>query len=172
MKKVVFSTMLMAATLCLSAQVTTYRMETTGSNPAYSVPNEIKVNFETAYPTITTVTWTPVENMWRAGYTDNNRITQIYYNNTGEAYRLVLPVISTHVPDEVISAAVATYGASLYDITRMRAADNTDVYQVRLIENSTPRSIWMNESGTVVTNSIYKVKVEGDEVKIKSEEKL
>ena len=170
MKKVVFATMLLAATLSLSAQVTTYRMETTGTNPAYSVPNEIRVNFETAYPTVSTVTWTPVDNMWKASYTDNNRTTQIYYNNNGEAYRLALPVISTHVPDVVVSAAIAAYGLSLYDITRMRAADNTDVYQVRLLENSVPRSIWMNESGTVVTNSIYKVKVEGDEMKIKSED--
>jgi len=169
MKKVVFAMILAAATLSLSAQVT-YRLESSGSNPAYSVPNEIKVNFETAYPSVTTVTWAPVNEMWRATYTDNNRITQIYYNNMGEAYRLALPVISTHVPDEVITTAIAAYGSSLYDITRMRAADNVDVFQVRLLENNMPRSIWVNAQGVEVTGNVYKVKVDGDEMKIKSEE--
>jgi hypothetical protein len=170
MKKVILATMLMAATWSLSAQVTVYRLESSGTNPAYSVPDYIRMNFETANPNITVVTWAPVNEMWRATYKDNNRITQIYYNNTGEAYRVALPVISTHVPDEVIASAVGTYGESLYDITKMKAADNTDVYQVRLIENSMPRSVWMNAEGIMVTTDVYKVKVDDDSMKIKSEE--
>jgi hypothetical protein len=170
MKKVILATMLMAATWSLSAQVTVYRLESSGTNPAYSVPDYIRMNFETANPNITVVTWVPVNEMWRATYKDNNRITQIYYNNTGEAYRVALPVISTHVPDEVIASAVGTYGESLYDITKMKAADNTDVYQVRLIENSMPRSVWMNAEGIMVTTDVYKVKVDDDSMKIKSEE--
>lgn len=170
MKKVILATMLMAATWSLSAQVTVYRLESSGTNPAYSVPEYIRVNFETANPNITVVTWAPVNDMWRATYNKDNRITQIYYNNTGEAYRVALPVISTHVPEEVIAAAVGMYGESLYDITKMRAADNSDVYQVRLLEKSVPRSVWMNEQGIIVTTDVYKVKMDEDSMKIKTED--
>jgi hypothetical protein len=172
MKKVIFGMLLLMATISLSAQVTVQRLESTSTNPAYTVPDYIRVNFETAYPTVTVVNWAPVNEMWRATYNDNNRMTRIYYNQTGEMYRLALPVISTHVPEEVVTSAINLYGESLYDITKMKAADNTDVYQVRLMENSTPRSVWMNESGVVMTSGVYKIKIEDDKMKIKSDDEM
>jgi hypothetical protein len=117
--------------------------------------------------------------MWRATYRDNNRFTQIYYNNTGEAYRLALPVISTHVPDEVVALALDTYGTSMYEITKIRAAGDMDVYQVRLLENAVPRTIWINETGVLVSDVFrvdldddeeMKIKVEEDKMKIKTED--
>ena len=169
MKKVIIATMLMAATWSLSAQVTVYKLESSGTNPAYAIPEHIRMDFQSHYPTITVVNWAPVsEMMWRATYTENNRISQIYYNNTGQAYRVALPVISTHVPEEVVTAAINTYGANLYDITKMKAADNTDVYQVRLLENNMPKSVWMDQNGILVTSDVYKVKVEEDEIKVKT----
>ena len=167
MKKVIMAMVFAAATWSVSGQVV--KMETTGSNPAYNVPEHIRIHFETSNPTVTTVTWAPVSEMWRASYRENNRVTQVYFNNTGEAYRVALPVISTHVPEEVVTAAMDLYGAILYDITKMRSAGNTDVYQVRLLENSVPRSIWMDEKGVEVKTDVYKIKVEDDEMKIKTE---
>lgn len=171
MKKVILATMLMAATWTLSAQVTVYRLESSATNPAYSVPDYIRVNFETVHPNVTVVTWSPApDNMWLATYNDNNRVTRVYYNTSGEAYRLALPVISTHVPEEVVTAAIQMYGASLYDVTRMKAADNSEVYQVRLLENAVPRSVWMNADGTIVTTEVFKIKTEDDSMKIKVDE--
>ena len=170
MKKVILATMFMAATWTLSAQVTVYRLESSGTNPAYSVPDYIRANFETTHPTVTVVNWAPApDNMWLATYNNNNRVTRVYYNNTGEAYRLALPVISTQVPEEVVTAAIGMYGNSLYDITRMKAADNADVYQVRLLENAQPRSVWMHEDGTIVTTDVYKIKTEDGSMKIKDD---
>src|SRR5688572_10056631 len=171
MKKVILATMLMAATWSLSAQVTVYRIESSGTNPAYSVPEYIRVNFETTHPDVALVTWAPApDNMWLASYNHNNRMTRVYYNTTGEAYRVALPVISNQVPEEVITSAIQLYGSSLYDVTRMRAADNSEVYQVRLLENAVPRSVWMTADGVTVTTDIYKVKIDDEEMKIKTEE--
>jgi hypothetical protein len=171
MKKVIFATMLMAATWSLSAQVTVYRIESSGTNPAYSVPEYIRVNFETAHPDVALVTWSPApDNMWLASYNHNNRLTRVYYNTSGEAYRVALPVISNQVPEEVITAAIQLYGSSLYDITRMRAADNSEVYQVRLLENAVPRSVWMTADGIMVTTDVFKIKTGDDEMKIKVED--
>ena len=50
----------------------------------------------------------------------------------------------------------------------MKAADNTDVYQVRLLENTMPKSVWMDQNGILVTSDVYKVKVEEDEIKVKT----
>lgn len=179
MKKVFFAMMLLAATLTLSAQVTVTRLETTTSNPAYSVPDYIRVNFQTTYPTVTTVEWAPVHEvwapsseMWRAVYTENNRVTRVYYDQRGNTYSVALPVISNFVPEDVVTSAIKMYGTSLYDITMMKAADNTDVYQVRLLENNVPKSVWMDEMGVVVTRDVYKVKVDGDEIKIKADDEM
>ena len=169
MKKVFLAVLLAATIWTATAQVTTYRLESTGSNTGYSVPEYIRVNFVTTYPDITTVTWEPVSSMWRATYRNNNRISQVYYNTNGANYTVALPVISNSVPEEVITSAIDQYGASLYSITKMKAADNMDVYQVRLLENSVPRSIWMDEKGTAVTTDVYKVKIEDDNVKIKAD---
>ena len=169
MKKVFLAVMLAVVVWTANAQVTVTRLESTGSNPGYYVPEYIRVNFVTTYPDITTVTWEPVSSMWRATYKNNNRINQVYYNTNGVNYTVALPVISNSVPEEVITSAIDQYGASLYSITKMKAADNMDVYQVRLLENSVPKSIWMDEKGMAVTTDVYKVKVEDDKVKIKAD---
>src|SRR5262245_23821652 len=130
MKKVLFAMVLLTAAISLSAQVTVYKLEGSESNQAYSVPSHVQINFTSTNPTITNANWMPVDNMWRATFTQDNRITRIYYNplrfdNTSEQYRVVLPVINTYVPEEVITAAINAYGTSLYDITRvMTAADS------------------------------------------------
>ena len=51
----------------------------------------------------------------------------------------------------------------------MKSANNTEVYKLRLIENGVLNDTWIDAQGTTVTD-VYKVKVDGDEVKIKSEQ--
>lgn len=169
MKQLFLSVALAAITLTLSAQVTVYKVESKGSNEAYVVPENIRADFVTNNPNAAAVTWAPINGMWQATYLHNNRLSQMYYTENGNSWMVALPVISTQVPEEVVTAAITVYGSSLYDITKMKAADNTDVYQVRLLENNIPRSIWMNESGTVVTD-VYKVKLDEGSIKIKSDE--
>ncbi len=170
MKKLILAWILVAATLGISAQVTVYRLESSGTNPAYTVPDYILLDFKRVNPGVTEVEWTPADQMWKATFADNNRLTHLYYNNTGEAYRLVLPVISTYVPEEVVASALEHYGTSLYDITKMKAADHADVYQVRLLEQNNLRSVWMNADGVIITEGIYKMKTDDDKIKIKAEE--
>lgn len=166
--------MLIAASYALCAQeVTVYRLSTTSKNPGYvvAVPPHILTTFQATYPDVTVLTWEPVTDMWRATYHNNNRITQVYYNNTGASYSVALPVIQTNVPEEVVTKAIDLYGTSLYDITMMKAADGSDVYQVRLLENSAPKSIWMDGTGTLVADTqIFKVKVDDDKIKVKAED--
>ncbi len=168
MKKVIFAVMLLAIGYSLHAQVVVYKSEST--NPAYVVPENIRVDFVTTYPAVTTVTWEPfdgvVTDMWRATYTTNNRITRTYYTTNGATYNIVLPVLSTYVPEEVVTSAINLYGNSLYSITKMKSAGDMEVYHVCLMENSTPRSVWMDAGGVVVTD-VYKIKMDDEKLKIK-----
>jgi hypothetical protein len=175
MKKIILSVFLLASVYALTAQeVTVYRLGTTTSNPGYSVPMQIRTTFQTTYPNATVVTWEPVKDWWIASYSENNRIYHVYYNTQpyylirDESFHVSLPVLQTYVPDAVISTAISRFGNAVYDITRMKSASNAEIYQVRLLESGTARSVWFDEQGTDVSD-VYKVKVDEDGVKIKAD---
>lgn len=184
MKKIIFAAIIAAASYSLSAQVVVYRLESTGTDRAYSVPEYIRVNFQSTYPAVITVNWEPVVSivdpsttLWRASYRENNRLTQVYYNANGVSHRVSLPVISTFVPEEVVTAAMDKYGSSLYSITMMKPIGDIEIYQLRLLDQTEPRSIWIDESGLEMSEAEYKLKmddfklkVENDKIKVKTEE--
>jgi hypothetical protein len=69
MKKMFLSAIMLATAYTLIAQeVPTYR----ASDVSYNVPPTIQTNFQVAYPTITEVTWQPMNDYWYASYKDNN----------------------------------------------------------------------------------------------------
>ena len=151
------------------------KMKTEGANSAYNVPVPIRVNFESNYPDMKVVTWEPSTGWWHVTYKGDNRINHVYYSTQlwyiehPMSYSVALPVTNTYVPDEVAAAAVNLYGNSLYSITKMKSANDADVYQVSLTENGTVRSTWMDAQGVVVTDDIYKVKTDNDKIKVKDD---
>ena len=160
MKKIFCAVIILAVAYTVNAQeVMTYKTNSEFDNT--QVPVVIKTNFETNYPTATTVTWVPMgSDWWYATYkTDNNRVTRVYYNTQpwymmrGESFKASLPVLNTYVPDVVITNAINTYGNDLYSITRRVSNGNDEVYHVTLIKNGVSEIALMNGQGVVYTNS-------------------
>lgn len=145
-------------------EVVVYGGQTSGSYNAYKVPEPILVNFQTTYPASSVATtWQPMNGWWRATYKDeNSNVVHVYYSM--EPYYLVpvpgritgtmvsLPVTNTYVPANVKIAAVNRYGANLYSITKMMATDNTEIYQLGLLENGTLRYVWLNANSNAFTD--------------------
>src|SRR5688572_1351731 len=182
MKKIFFSVILIAAGLTLAAQEApiVYRVTTIETNPAYSVPTTIRTSFETTNPGVTVLAWEPMHVWdpsivwWRASYNTNNRITHVYYNSNGMnySYNVSLPVLQTFVPEDVVATAINLYGNNLYGITKMKSANDMEVYQVRFLENGNLKSVWVDGDGaSVIETDVYKIKIEDDEMKIKTDDK-
>lgn len=157
MKKIFFLVMLLGVVCTVKAQnVIVYK---TQSFPGTSVPPYIMSSFEKAYPGVTILTWEPVQAYWRASYNLDNRIIYAFYDERGVNYRAALPVIQNSVPEDVISTALKVYGPVVYAIAKMKAANGTDVYKIRLMENGTTKVVWMNADGTAATD-VFKVKTD------------
>ena len=161
MKKIFFAAIIMAAAYTVSAQtVVSYKTSTDDFDYSAQVPTEIRANFQTSYPTITTVTWMPMStDWWYATYkTDNNRIVRVYYNTQpwymmrGESFKASLPVLNTYVPDLVVTNAINTYGNNLYSITRRLSTGNEEIYHVTVIKNGVSEVALMNGQGVVQAN--------------------
>jgi hypothetical protein len=170
MKKIILVVMVLAAGYALNAQVTAVYRASAGTNNTYSVPEPILTNFQTTYPGVTMATWEPMSGWWSATYKDdNNRIIHVYYSTQpyylekgrDVNYNVALPVINTYVPETVITAAINSYGTSLYSITTIRGTNNDVVYQVCLVENGTTKTAWMNAESTVFTD-INKIRTNND----------
>jgi hypothetical protein len=151
MKAILFSLMLLVAIFSSAQEVTIYRLNNTGTYPGKQVPAYVKTHFEKTYPGMTVTAWEPVNAMWRATYNDNNRVVHVYYNEWGNHYRSILPVVQNNVPEDVVTTALTRYGPVVYAITKMKGADDAEVYQLKLIEKGISRSVWMDASGTEVT---------------------
>lgn len=171
MKKIVFTMLLFAGCIAAVAQdnPVVVRVSTT-SNPAYTVPYFIRYDFETKYPGVTVLMWEPVETWWRASYNTNNRIKHVYYNTAGLDYSVSLPVITGFVPEDVITKAITSYSSNIYGITRMKSANGTDVFQVRLLDNGKTKTVWMDVDGKTVNESDVFKKFDETELKMKSDQ--
>lgn len=155
MKKILFSAVLLAGVITVSAQeVTLYKVHNPNNTitTVSTVPPHIRTAFETSYPGVTVIAWEPVNTWWRASYSNDNRVMYVFYNEAAVDYRVALPVLQNNVPEDVVSTAMRVYGPSVYGITKLRSADNMDVYQVRLMENGGTHVTYMDGSGTAVTN--------------------
>lgn len=157
MKKIFCVAMILVATYTINAQEAVV-YKTSYNNPDYSsqVPATFRTNFQLSYPTITTVTWIPMnDDWWYTTYNNNNRIVRVYYSTQpwymirGESFKASLPVLNTFVPEQVIIDAVNTYGNNIYSITQRLSAGNEEVYHVTVIRNGVSEIILMNGQGIV-----------------------
>ena len=164
MKKLIFLTLFIAVTCSIRAQVV-YRAS---DSPAPMVPSFIKADFEVNNPGVKVIAWDQVQGYWRASYIENNRISYDFYDQNGVDYRASLPVIQNNVPEAVVTTALTVHGPIVYGITKVRSANSTEVYQLRLLENGTTRIVWMDADGKPVTD-VFKVKTDDGVVKVKQE---
>ena len=153
MKKIFFPVVLLGAALSLSAQeVTVVKTDNTATTVVAVPPSHIRTAFETSYPGVTVVSWVPMNSWWRASYTMDNRVTYVYYNEAAVDYRVALPVLQNSIPEDVVRTTLNLYGGSVYGITKIKSADNMDVYQVRLMENGATTVSYIDAAGVAVTN--------------------
>ena len=159
MKKIFCAAILLGTVYSLSAQEpAAYRTATTASvNYSNQVPVNIRTNFQTANPTVTQVTWMPMNtDWWYASYMNNdNRMTRVYYNTQpwylepgrDINFKVSLPVLNTYVPDDVIATAINRYGNDLFSITaRKPDANGMVAYHVTLIKNGVSEIVLMNDN--------------------------
>jgi hypothetical protein len=153
MKKIIFLMILVGGASTLFAQdITSYSATSTGDYKAYNAPNNIRMNFQSNYPNAADVSWQPMNEWWVAKYTTNNRLMRVYYGPNGTSYALALPAIQNKISEEVITKAINQYGNNIYDITMMKAANNSTVYMIRSMNNGTISSSWINEDGSVASD--------------------
>ena len=158
MKKIFCAAIMLATAYTLSAQEPVALRTTTTATVDYTsqVPVTIRTNFVAANPTVTQVTWMPMNtDWWYASYvTADNRMTRVYYNTQpwymyeperNEGFKVSLPVLNTYVPEDVITAAIRTYGNDLFGITaRKPAEDGSQSYHVTLIKNGVSEIVLMD----------------------------
>ena len=153
MKKIFFSLIFLATGYFLMAQEDTKgTMKTTTSNPAYTAPSIIITTVRTTYPDVTEVAWAPMNDWWVATYNRNNRIMRSYYTPGSVTFNLALPVLNGMVPENIVSSALSVYGNNLYGITRMKDMETMEIYQVRLLESGVFRTLYIDQTGKIVTD--------------------
>jgi hypothetical protein len=133
-------------------------LRSTGTYSAYGTyaPPYVQSYITRDYPMSSNVMWRQNGDWWQGYYMENGLPHNVYYNTSGQTFNVALPVRQSLVPDAVISQAVNMYGPMVYDITTVKGTNKQDIYQVRVIENGTVRSEWLNEDGTK-TIDIYRV---------------
>ena len=133
--------------------------------PAANVSSATQMAFTRDYPTATNVTWQQNSEWTRASYRTGARNMSVYYSANGSSYAVALPVVQGYVAEEVIGKALDTYGDKLYSITRLKAADGTDAYQVTLAQNGQTSTEWIGENGAAVMN-VYRTEPEDNTQKV------
>ena len=153
MKKILLAMFMAACFYTVHAQEVTYT--TTTTNYAYQVPPPIMTNFQTNYPTVTQVTWMPLNDWWYATYTTPEyRINRVYYNtqpyylDKNENFSVSLPVLNTFVPDAVIQEAITKHGNNIFSITAGKMSPAGQTYYVTLINNGQSEIVTLNDNST------------------------
>lgn len=159
MKAILFAALLLAAVCSGAQEVTIYRISSTNTYPGKNVPTYIVSSFEKSNPGMTVIAWEPVNTTWRATYHANNRVNHVYYNEMGHSYRSILPIIQNNVPETVITKAIDKHGSVVYGITALKGVNDTQIYQVRLMENGNTKTVWMDAEGNDVNYSYRKEEI-------------
>ena len=161
MKKIFLAAVIFAAAYNVSAQEpVVYRtVPVSDANYIYQVPVSIRTNFQVANPTVSQVTWMPVNDWWYASYVnEDNRMTRVYYNtqpyylepNRDASFKVALPVLNTYVPDDIIKTAINRFGGGLFSITAKKPDENGLIsYHVTLIKNGLSEVVTLDGNNMV-----------------------
>jgi hypothetical protein len=103
----------------------------------------------------TNLNWQQNNDWWHAYYLNGTEPMNVYYNNAGQTFTVSLPVKQSLIPDDVSNRAIQNWGPEIYDIVALKGAQGQDIYQVRIIENGTVSSQYMDADGNKVID-IYK----------------
>jgi hypothetical protein len=157
MKKTILA-LIMAGSSCAVFAQDDSTMSSVSTYNAYGTyaPTYVQSYIVRDYPMANNVMWRQNGDWWQAYYMENDQPRYTYYNAAGQTFIVSLPVHQTMVPDEVVSKVNSMYGPGVYDITALKGSNSQQVYQVRILENGTLRSEWINEDGTKSID-IYRV---------------
>ena len=120
---------------------------------AVDVPSTVRYSFQKDYPTVTNAQWYQTPNgQLRVMYKDaNNQDMDVYYyGNSAQSYMISLPVMQSFTSEDLVAKAKSLFGLNVYDINRVKAANNEYVYHLRLLNNGQIKSVWLSEQGTEV----------------------
>ena len=138
-------------------------MSSTGNYSAYGgtavpyLPNNVQMRFSQDFPMTAnnTFTWNQYGDWFHSHQLNNGRLTQYFYDTRGNGYSLVLPVLHTYVPENIVSSALSKYGANLYSIAMVKANKDTSetaTYQIGLIDRGQLFMQYLDENGATVSD--------------------
>jgi hypothetical protein len=142
-------------------------MSSTGSYSAYSgtavsgLPMNVQSRFNQDFPMSVnnSFSWNQYGDWFHTQFRNQGRSMHYFYNTRGDGYALALPVIQTYVPEDVIDKALNKYGANLYSISMVTAADSGNTYQLGLIDRGQLRMVYLNDNGATV-NNVWRVEMD------------
>ncbi len=120
---------------------------------AVDVPTTVRYSFQKDYPTITNAQWYQTPNgQLRVMYKDANNqdVDVYYYGGSAQSYMVSMPVMQSFTSEDIVAKAKSMFGLNVYDINRVKAANNEYVYHLRLLDNGQVKSVWLSEQGNEV----------------------
>jgi hypothetical protein len=139
-------------------------MNSTGSYSAYggtavaNLPANVQMRFNQDFPTGANnqYSWNQYGDWFHTHYVSGGRLWQYFYSQRGEGYALVLPVLHSYVPENIINSAIQKYGSSLYSIAMVKTNSGADAYQIGLLQGGQLNMQYLDESGVSV-NDVWRV---------------
>lgn len=134
-------------------------MSSTGSYSAYgtpvsSLPANVQMRFNQDFPTgvNNSYSWNQYGDWFHTHYISNGRLWQYHYSQRGDGYALVLPVVETYVPENIINNALQKYGSNLYSIAMVKTNHGVSTYQLGLLQNGQLSMQYLDENGASVAD--------------------
>ena len=135
---------------------------------AVDVPSTVRYSFQKDYPSVTNAQWYQTPNgQLRVMYKDvNNQDMDVYYyGNSAQSYMVSMPVMQSFTSEDIVAKAKSMFGLNVYDINRVKAANNEYVYHLRLLNNGQVKSVWLSEQGTeVAATDVFRTADANDDI--------
>lgn len=125
--------------------------------PVTAVPYNVQTNYGKDYSAAASGsgTWNQYGDWYYTTYRNNGRYSQIMYDQRGNGYSIALPVLTTYVPENIVTMALQKYGSSLYSITMLKAADGKDAFQINVLNRGQVKPEWIADDGATAA-TIYR----------------
>jgi len=143
-------------------------MNSSGSYSAYggtavaNLPANVQTRFGQDFPAGANnqYSWNQYGDWFHTHYISGGRLWQYFYSQRGDGYALVLPVIQTYVPENIISSAIQKYGSSLYSIAMVKTNNGNNAYQIGLLQGGQMNMQYLDENGATVAD-VWRVDTTG-----------